>query len=86
MAARGRRIRLPEALEDVDDEFRLDADADAGVGDADLEVRIDPLETRTTANSKPITTALSSVMRGPSVPDQSLVENRKDGSISASVW
>jgi hypothetical protein len=35
-------VGLAEAVEDVGEEFGLDADA--GVGDADLDVRVDPLE------------------------------------------
>ena len=40
--ARRRRIALPESFEQMRNEFRLDADA--GVGDADLDMRVHALE------------------------------------------
>ena len=43
MPPRRGRLRLPEALEDVGQELRRDADP--GVGDRQLDVRVDPLET-----------------------------------------
>ena len=39
---RGRSVGLAEAVEDVGQEFGLDADA--GVDDADLDMRVDPLQ------------------------------------------